>query len=116
MFTIFQLTMLSTMSMGLVLLCYFARNTEGFGLPVSTFSKAMEQLNALDPMKNVYLDFDKTIIVNGYSEVVRNGYCQEEYPECAPFDVSDDMVISAKYIVRAEQYLIISTINFYFII
>jgi hypothetical protein len=101
--------------MGLVLLCYFAQNSEGFGLPVSTFSKAMEQLNALDPMKNVYLDFDKTIIVNGYSEVVRNGYCQEEYPECAPFNVSDDKVISSKYIVRDEQqqYLIISTINFF---
>ena len=97
--------MLGTRCMGLFLLCYLARNSEGFGIPVSNFDKAMEQLYDLDRMNAVYLDFDKTIIVNGYSEVVRNGYCQEEYPECSPFDASDDMVIITKDIFRVEQLI-----------
>jgi len=44
----------------------------------------------MDRMNTVYLDFDKTLTVKGYSEVVRNGYCQEKYPNCSKWDKDDD--------------------------
>ena len=39
--------------------------------------------DAKEPVKNVYLDFDNTLTINGFSEEVRNAFCKtEEYPDC----------------------------------
>merc|ERR1712018_884275 len=39
--------------------------------------------DAKSPVTNVYLDFDNTIVVDGFSEVVRNAFCKtEDYPDC----------------------------------
>ena len=50
--------------------------------------------DAKEPVKNVYLDFDNTITVDGFSEVVRNAFCKtEEYPDCfCGESCNDDMV------------------------
>ena len=46
----------------------------------------------MNPINAVYLDFDKTITVNDYSEKVRNRVCVQKYPECDNFDETDAMV------------------------
>lgn len=39
--------------------------------------------DAKEPVTHIYLDFDNTIVVDGFSEVVRNAFCKtEEYPDC----------------------------------
>jgi len=86
--------MLCAKYMGMLLVCYFSGNSEGFGIPDPLdFEHAMAKLKDMDRMNTVYLDFDKTLTVNGYSEVVRNGYCQQKYPKCPPFDENDDMAL-----------------------
>ena len=92
----------------LVLFC-FMQTSEEFGVPffgtecgAYTFDNAMEQLEKMDPIKAVYLDFDKTITVNDYSFIVRNGYCQMEYPNCTHFNATDVMVNFLRCIIRLE--------------
>ena len=59
----------------------------GVGLLLSAVHGGVPSLkwlsDARDPVTNVYLDFDNTIVVDGFSEVVRNAFCQtEDYPDC----------------------------------
>ena len=89
-------------------LFYQVAISEGFSVPYSRcayndkrcFRAAIQSLNTLLPIDTVYLDFDKTITVNGYSEEVRNQLCQQEYPSeptspieaCTDFNATDTMV------------------------
>ena len=50
--------------------------------------------DAKKPVTNVYLDFDSTITVDGFSEVVRNAFCNtEEYPDCKCGSICDDPMV-----------------------
>ena len=89
-------------------LSYQVAISEGFGVPYTRctyndkrcFRAAIQSLDTLQPIDTVYLDFDKTITVNGYSEEVRNQLCQQEYPSeptspteaCTDFNATDAMV------------------------
>merc|ERR1711894_48997 len=47
--------------------------------------------DAKTPVKNVYLDFDNTLTVDGFSEVVRNAFCKtEKYPDCFCGEMCND--------------------------
>ena len=59
----------------------------------------------MNPIKFVYLDFDKTIAVNDYSEKVRNRVCVQKYPACDDFDESDAMVSRVKLCGTSNLFL-----------
>ena len=89
-------------------LLYNVAIAKGFGVSYARCTKnealcledALGSLNTMNPINTVYLDFDKTITVNGYSEKVRNDLCKQGYPKkptspteaCTDFDASDAMV------------------------
>ena len=89
-------------------LLYNVAIAKGFGVPyarctkdeASCFKDAMESLDTMNSIDTVYLDFDKTITVNGYSGEVRNQLCKQGYPSkptspteaCTDFDANDKMV------------------------
>ena len=60
---------------------------------------------AMNPINFVYLDFDKTITINDYSEKVRNRVCVQEYPACDDFDESDAMVSRVKFCCTSNLFL-----------
>merc|ERR1712198_436874 len=90
-------------------LLYNVAIAKGFGVSYARCTKiealcledALGSLNTMNPIDTVYLDFDKTITVNGYSEKVRNDLCQQKYPSkptspteaCTDFDASDAMAM-----------------------
>ena len=98
----------TTVALLAFVLLYNVAIAKGFGVPYARCTKdeaiclkdAMASLNTMKPMDTVYLDFDKTITVNGYSETVRNNLCKKEYPSkptspieaCTDFDENDAMV------------------------
>ena len=50
--------------------------------------------DARAPVTNVYLDFDNTIVVDGFSEVVRNAFCKtEDYPDCYCGTLCNDTMV-----------------------
>ena len=50
--------------------------------------------DAREPVKNVYLDFDSTMSVTGFSEVVRNAFCKtEKYPDCNCGPMCNDSMV-----------------------
>ena len=50
--------------------------------------------DAKTPVKNVYLDFDNTLTVDGFSEVVRNAFCKtEKYPDCFCGELCNDTMV-----------------------
>ena len=58
-------------------LIYLTPITHG-GVPSLTWLS-----DAKEPVTHVYLDFDNTMVVDGFSEVVRNAFCKtERYPDC----------------------------------
>ena len=89
-------------------LLYKVAIAKGFGVPYARCAKdeascieaAMGQLDTMKTIDTVYLDFDKTITINGYSETVRNQLCKQGYPSkptspteaCTDFDSNDKMV------------------------
>jgi len=47
--------------------------------------------DAKESVKNVYLDFDNTLTIDGFSEVVRNAFCKtEKYPDCDCGELCND--------------------------
>jgi len=72
-----------------IVLFYHATSSEGFGVPFTRcilseeecYEDAMSSLYTIGPIDTVYLDFDKTITTNSYSEIVRNELCGKGYPE-----------------------------------
>jgi len=78
----------SVTSMVIVLL-YHATSSEGFGVPFTRcilsedecYYDAMSSLDTIGAIDTVYLDFDKTITTNSYSEIVRNELCGKGYPK-----------------------------------
>ena len=60
--------------------------------------------DAKEPVKNVYLDFDNTLTIDGFSEVVRNAFCKtEKYPDCDCGDLcSDTMVRNSNLNIRID--------------
>ena len=60
--------------------------------------------DAKEPVKNVYLDFDNTLTIDGFSEVVRNAFCKtEKYPDCDCGDLCNDtMVRNSKFNIRSD--------------
>ena len=59
--------------------------------------------DAKEPVKNVYLDFDNTLTIDGFSEVVRNAFCKtEKYPDCDCGELCNDtMVRNSKLIITS---------------
>ena len=54
--------------------------------------------DAKEPVTHIYLDFDNTIVVDGFSEVVRNAFCKtEEYPDCHCGPLCNDTMVIFKY-------------------
>ena len=50
--------------------------------------------DAKEPVQNVYLDFDNTLTVDGFSEVVRNAFCKtEKYPDCFCEELCNDTMV-----------------------
>jgi len=90
-------------------LLYKVAIAKGFGVPYARCAKdeascieaAMGQLDTMKTIDTVYLDFDKTITINGYSETVRNQLCKQGYPSkptspteaCTDFDSNDKMAM-----------------------
>ena len=98
----------TTVALLAFVLLYNVAIVKGFGVPYARCTKdeaiclkdAMASLNIMKPIDTVYLDFDKTITVNGYSGTVRNQLCKKKYPSkptspieaCTDFDENDKMV------------------------
>jgi len=82
---------LSTVTVTATVLIYHAMNTKGFGVPYirctlseqECYEEGIEYLDTMEDIDTVYLDFDKTITINGYSEDVREELCGKGYPEVA---------------------------------
>ena len=73
----------------LLVLVYFSCIAKG-GVPSLTWLS-----DAKEPVTHVYLDFDNTISIDGFSEVVRNAFCRtEEYPDCHCGALCNDSMVS----------------------
>ena len=71
----------------IALICF--SNTVHGGEPSLTWIS-----DAKVPVNHVYLDFDNTITVDGFSEVVRNTFCNtEEYPDCHCKPICNDSMV-----------------------
>ena len=45
-------------------------------------------------VRNIYLDFDSTITIDGFSEEVRNAFCKtEKYPDCNCGESCNDTMV-----------------------
>ena len=61
--------------------------------------------DARDPVTNVYLDFDNTIVVDGFSEVVRNAICKtEDYPDCFCGTLCNDTMVCYLSLYKLCQF------------
>ena len=108
---------LTTVTSMVIVFFYHATSSEGFGVPFTRcilseeecYEDAMSSLYTIGPIDTVYLDFDKTITTNSYSEIVRNELCGKGYPE-VEMSASDacDGFDAANLEVTAQNIFMIS--------